>query len=52
MNLPQDNSFAAWLTDYCDGNCEKCGLYQPHKEITCRGTEKMIELEKEGIVCL
>jgi len=52
MNLPQDISFAAGLTDPCDGNCQRCGLYQPHKEETCRGTEKMGELEKEGIVCL
>ncbi len=46
MNLPNDNSFASWLTEHCTGECGSCGLHQPHKEVTCRGTEKMQEIEK------
>ena len=40
-------SFGSWLTDTCNGECSDCGLYQPHKHITCRGTEKMQELQKQ-----
>ena len=37
--------WGAYVAEMCDGCCETCGLYQPLKEITCRGTECARELQ-------
>ena len=39
--------WGAYVAELCDGCCETCGLHQPLKEITCRGTEHAQELERK-----
>lgn len=42
FGLSKDSSFSAWLENMCTGECKACGLYQPHRKISCRGSEKMM----------
>ncbi len=39
--------WGSYVADICDGNCKTCGLHQPHKKVTCRGTELAQELERK-----